>query len=176
MELLPPRGREGGCKLTQAFAPELCREEQPGGGSQMRIDCQKTARGGSQMRIHCPESSPGSRLASGDPAPRTGPDTSGASPGYRPLGAQRGMSGISERRRGVVTSVGGYPDPGHKSTATPAAASPLRRELPGREADTARCRDCLRSSPVADRTHLSVPTPHTPLSHPPASGQNRLLR
>lgn len=88
--------------------------------------------------------------------------------------------GRSPRRADPTGCLGPHPRdlarPKHKSTATPAAASPLRRELPGREADAAPKADAtvsdrFRSSPIADRTHLPPPTP---VSHPSERGQRRL--
>lgn len=58
---------------------------------------------------------------------------------------------------------GGHPDIRHKSTATP-AAPPAGAARAGSGRRSASCRDCLRSSPVADRTHVSLPTPHSPLT------------
>lgn len=88
--------------------------------------------------------------------------------------------GRSPRRADPTGGLGPHPRdlarPKHKSTASPAAASPLRRELPGREAHAARkaaatVSDRFRSSPIADRTHLPPPTP---VSHPSERGESRL--
>lgn len=56
---------------------------------------------------------------------------------------------------------GGHPDIRHKSTATP-AAPPAGAARAGSGRRSASCRDCLRSSPVVDRTHVSLPTPTLP--------------
>lgn len=112
-----------------------------------------------------PESSRGSRLASGDPAPRAGPDTSlGISCSGRRVDARDLQAASRGGHLGGLASGrtrGGYRDPGHKSTATPVAASPLWRELPGREADAAR----KAAATVSDRRRWLMA--HTPRCRPP---------
>lgn len=137
----------------------------------MRLDCQKAA----QAPAWLPATPrPGQVLT--PQAPDLGISCSGRRGDARDLrAASRGdhLGGLASGR-----TRGGYPDPGHKSTATPAAAAPppagAARTGSGRRSES--CRDRLGSSPVADGTHLSLPTPHTPLAHPPSSGESRLLR
>lgn len=126
----------------------------------MRIDCQKAAR------------TPAWLLATQRPGQVLTPQVPPLGINQL-LGAQGGcpgspscVEGWSLRWACLGPHQGGYPDPGHKSTATPAAASPLRQELPGREADAAR----NAAATVPDRrrwlmAHSSrCRPPHTPFT------------
>lgn len=116
----------------------------------MRIDCQKAA-GAPAWLPDTPR--PGQVLT--PQVPHLGISRSGRRGDAQDLRAASRSDHLDGLASGC-TGEGGYPDPGHKSTATPAAASPLQRELPraGSGCGSESCGDCLSSSPVADCTHL----------------------
>lgn len=134
--------------------------KQPRGGSPMRLDCQKAAQAPAWLPA----------------TPRPGQVLTPQAPdlGISCSGRRGGMPGISERASrgdhlgglasGPHRGEGGIRTQDTKARATPAAASPppagAARAGSGRRSES--CRDRLGSSPVADGTHLSLPTPYTP--------------
>lgn len=107
-------------------------------------------------------------LPESDPAPRAGPDTSGASPGHRSLGAQGDARDLRATARdshfgGLTPPVASGRtretslDPNTKALPLRPPLLPSGGSCPGRKR-TPRGR-LPRWSPIADRTHLPPPTP-----------------